>query len=476
MFNFLNTYSSLPSLFFMKASPTIVNDPKLLLFNYNLARDLDLNFDSMSELELAEIFSGNKELNQSQPIAQAYAGHQFGHFTMLGDGRAILLGEHLTKDNKLYDVQLKGAGETAYSRRGDGRAAVGPMLREYIISEAMHFLGIPTTRSLAVIATGEEVFRIEKLDGAILTRIAQSHIRVGTFEYARAKNDLEALKVFTDYVIERHYQELNDLETKYVDFLSSVIERQAELITKWLSVGFIHGVMNTDNMAISGETIDYGPCAFMDQYDPMTVFSSIDRDGRYAYGNQANIAKWNLARFAETLLPLLNPDPEISMAIAEDLVSDFDNKFEKYWLKSLGSKLGIDNLESKDLDFCNELFKIMLNQKLDYTEFFVALTYSQEKIVGNDLQDWLKKLSERRNKNNISKEDSINLMKKANPIIIPRNHIVEEALFDAVNNNLGKVNELLEILSNPYDQNRIDSYYAKPPSMVQKNYRTFCGT
>src|ERR1700720_921295 len=345
-----HTYADLPQLFYSHAAPTAVREPLLVAFNRPLATMLGLEPVMLERPEGAAIFAGNALPEGGRPIAQAYAGHQFGHFTALGDGRAILLGEQITPFGDRMDIQLKGAGQTRFSRRGDGRAALGPMLREYVISEAMAALGIPTTRSLAVVTTGEPVYQASGLRGAILTRVAASHIRVGTFEYLAARQDESSLRVLADYAIDRHYPELADAPRKYLEFFRAVTDRQASLIARWQLVGFIHGVMNTDNMAISGETIDYGPCAFMNAYDPKTVFSSIDHAGRYAYGNQPAIAQWNLARFAETLLPLFAPEQDRAVAVASEVLGEYPALFEQYWLAGMRAKLGLESAEAGDLE------------------------------------------------------------------------------------------------------------------------------
>jgi len=327
--HFDNTYSKLSKTFIEDIKPTPVHDPELVILNEQLAKELNLDFSKTKEKDLSLLFSGNSLPNGSTTIAQAYAGHQFGHFTMLGDGRAVLLGEHISNKNNRFDIQFKGSGRTSFSRGGDGRAALGPMLREYIISEAINSLNIPTTRSLAVVKTGEKVVRENLLDGAILTRVASSHLRVGTFQYIAARQNIEDLNTLVDYTIERHYPQIKSSKTKALDLLNLVMEKQCRLVVDWMRVGFIHGVMNTDNMTISGETIDYGPCAFMDQYHPKTVFSSIDKFGRYAYSNQPPIAKWNLARFAECLIPLIDKNEETAIKIATDVIDNFQNIYEK---------------------------------------------------------------------------------------------------------------------------------------------------
>ena len=346
--NFNNTYFNLSSSFKEDIDPVPVKNPELILLNKELASSLNLDLSKINHKELSEIFSGNSLPEGSNSIAQAYAGHQFGHFTMLGDGRAVLIGEHTTKSNKKYDIQFKGSGKTAFSRNGDGRAALGPMLREYIISEAMFNLNIPTTRSLAVVKTGENVIRETSLQGAILTRVALSHIRVGTFQYIAARKKKNELEILLNYVIKRHYPNIQDSKNKSLDLLKIVLEKQIDLVINWMRVGFVHGVMNTDNMSISGETIDYGPCAFMDIYDPKTVFSSIDQMGRYAYCNQPVITKWNLSRFAECLIPLIDEDQNKSIELATEIINSFEKKYEEKWLNMMRDKLGLFGIDEKD--------------------------------------------------------------------------------------------------------------------------------
>ena len=383
---FDNTYSKLPSSMLAKLPPTPVKDPELVILNHSLSKMLGLDFTNLSNKNLASIFSGNLLPKGSDTIAQAYAGHQFGHFTLLGDGRAIVIGEHVSKDNKRFDIQFKGSGKTPYSRDGDGRAALGPMLREYIISEGMFGLGIPTTRSLAVVKTGEKVIRETPLDGAILTRIAESHIRVGTFQYAVVAEDKKNLKILFDYTIDRHYPHIKNSKAPAIDLLKIVINKQIKLVVDWMRVGFIHGVMNTDNMAISGETIDYGPCAFMDTYDPETVFSSIDQYGRYAFFNQPGIAKWNLARFAECLVPLISEDKNAGVEIATEIVNSFSEIFQKNWSEMMRKKLGLLGEDSKDEKLIIDLLNWMHKKKADYTNTFCFLMNQnfKEKTNGFD--------------------------------------------------------------------------------------------
>ena len=371
--HFDNTYSKLSDTFKEEIKPVPVKNPELVILNEQLAKELDLNFSNISQEDLSKLFSGNILPKGSNSIAQAYAGHQFGHFTMLGDGRAVLIGEHLSNKNQRFDIQFKGSGRTSFSRRGDGRAALGPMLREYIISEAMHALNIPTTRSLAVVKTGENVIRDQFLPGAILTRVAASHIRVGTFQYIAAKQNLEELEILVNFTIDRHYPSLKKSKNKALDLLNLLIDKQSELVVNWMRVGFIHGVMNTDNMAISGETIDYGPCAFMDYYDPQTVFSSIDEYGRYAYDNQPKITKWNLARFAECLIPLIDKDEETAVKLATETINNFENIYNTRWLNMMRDKLGLFGEDKDDKRLISDLLDWMKINKADFTNTFCYL-------------------------------------------------------------------------------------------------------
>jgi len=477
--HFDNTYSKLSETFREEIKPTPVHNPELIILNEDLARSLNLDFSKIDKKKLAELFSGNSLPEGTNTIAQAYAGHQFGHFTMLGDGRAVLMGEHLSNENNRFDIQFKGSGRTSFSRGGDGRAALGPMLREYIISEAINSLNIPTTRSLAVVKTGEKVVRDNLLEGAILTRVASSHLRVGTFQYITAKQNIENLNTLVDYTVERHYPQIKSSKTKALDLLNLVMENQCQLVINWMRVGFIHGVMNTDNMAISGETIDYGPCAFMDQYDPKTVFSSIDKFGRYAYSNQPPITKWNLARFAECLIPLIDKNEDASIKIATDLIDNFQNIYEEKWLNMMRDKLGLFGEDKEDKKLINDLFNWMEKNKVDYTNTFCHLM--EIKIDDKDYKDenfieWLNRWKKRSKLNSPSKEKQIKLMKKTNPIVIPRNHKVEEALKEANKGNLEKMNKLNAILKNPYkNQNEIEEYQVPAP-ISGKKYQTFCGT
>ena len=477
--HFDNTYSKLSNKFKEEIKPTPVHDPELIIMNNELAKNLNLDFSKIDKKKIAEIFSGNSLPEGTNTIAQAYAGHQFGHFTMLGDGRAVLLGEHLTTKNNRFDIQFKGSGRTSFSRDGDGRAALGPMLREYIVSEAIHSLNIPTTRSLAVVKTGEKVVRENLLQGAILTRVASSHLRVGTFQYIAATQNIKNLNTLIDYTIDRHYPEIKSSKTKALDLLNLVMEKQCQLVVDWMRVGFIHGVMNTDNMAISGETIDYGPCAFMDQYNPKTVFSSIDKFGRYAYTNQPPITKWNLARFAECLIPLIDKNEETSVKIATDLIDNFQNIYEEKWLNMMRDKLGLFGEDISDKKLINDLFNWMEKNKVDYTNTFchlMGVKINDNEYKNDNFLEWSNEWKKRSGLNNSSKEKQIELMKKTNPIVIPRNHKVEEALTEADKGNLEKINKLIAILKNPYgDQKGIEEYQAPAP-ISNKKYQTFCGT
>jgi uncharacterized protein YdiU (UPF0061 family) len=476
--HFDNTYSKLSDTFKEEVEPTKVRDPKLIILNKKLAKDLNLDFSQINKKVIAEIFSGNALPKGSKSIAQAYAGHQFGHFTMLGDGRAILLGEHLVNKNQRFDIQFKGSGKTSFSRSGDGRAALGPMLREYIISEAIHALNIPTTRSLAVISTGEKVVRENLLPGAILTRVASSHIRVGTFQYIAAKQNINDLKTLVNYTIDRHYPEIQSSNNKALDLLNLVMERQCQLVINWIRVGFVHGVMNTDNMTISGETIDYGPCAFMDHFNPKTVFSSIDKFGRYSFSNQPAITKWNLTRFAECLIPLidLNEDKAIKMAV--EIIDNFQNIYEEKWLNMMRDKLGFFGEDQNDKKIIDDLLNWMEKNKADYTNTFCYLmnidVVNNEIYKDNDFLAWLKNWQNRLLVNNGTKEKSLNLMKNINPTVIPRNHKVEEALLSANDYNLEKMNKLLSVLNNPYNSQQNIKEFQTPS--LNNDFQTFCGT
>ncbi|WP_339797092.1 YdiU family protein [Paenibacillus sp. FSL R5-0744] len=479
--NFENSYAHLPESMFTRIKPTPVRKPELVILNEPLATTLGLNSTALHSKEGVQNLAGNEVPEGTVSLAQAYAGHQFGHFTMLGDGRAALIGEQITPQGERVDIQLKGAGRTPYSRGGDGRAGLGPMLREYIISEAMHGLGIPTTRSLAVVTTGETIIRETEQPGAILTRVAASHLRVGTFQYVAAWGTVEDVRTLADYTLQRHYPEAVSQENRYLFLLREVIGRQAELIAKWQLVGFIHGVMNTDNMALSGETIDYGPCAFMDVYHPETVFSSIDQQGRYAYGNQPGIASWNLARFAETLLPLLADDQEQAILLAEEEIADFKERSYHHWLSGMRAKLGIFNEEVEDVALIEDLLDLMQKYRADYTNTFRALTLEkleETALFGAaEFTKWQELWQARLSRQQQSKEVSLQLMRNSNPAIIPRNHRVEEALQAAVQQEDYSVMErLLKALSNPYAYSPEQDEYSALPEESARPYRTFCGT
>ncbi|WP_409291347.1 protein adenylyltransferase SelO [Peribacillus sp. SCS-37] len=479
--NLENTYSSLPKTFYTKQNPQPVEDPGLVILNGKLAESLGLDTDVLQSEEAVNILAGNAVPDGAEPLAQAYAGHQFGHFTMLGDGRAVLIGEQAAPSGGRYDIQLKGPGRTPYSRGGDGRAALGPMLREYIISEAMHALGIPTTRSLAVVATGEAVLRETPLPGAILTRVAASHLRVGTFQYASRFASVDDLQALADYAIDRHYPEIKEDDNRYLSLLRAVIERQAMLIAKWQLAGFIHGVMNTDNMTISGETIDYGPCAFMDVFDPATVFSSIDVQGRYAFGNQQNIGGWNLARFAETLLPLLNDDENKAIESAQEAIADYSKIYFRDWLVGMRAKLGLFGGEEADKDLIENLLSMMQKHRADYTNTFRALTFGrldETTFSGTpEFETWYRAWQERLSRQEETAEASQELMKNSNPAVIPRNHRVEEALEAAAEDgNLDPMMKLLAVLSKPYAHTPEQEEYTLVPAAGKVPYRTFCGT
>ena len=476
--HFDNTYSKLSNTFKEDIKPTPVHDPELVILNKELAKDLNLDFSKIDNKDLAKLFSGNSLPENANPIAQAYAGHQFGHFTMLGDGRAVLLGEHLVGQKDRFDIQFKGSGRTSFSRGGDGRAVLGPMLREYIISEAINALKIPTTRSLAVVKTGEKIVRENLLPGAILTRVASSHIRVGTFQYIAAKQNIDDLNILVDYTINRHYPEIRLSKNKALDLLNLVMERQCQLVVDWMRVGFIHGVMNTDNTAISGETIDYGPCAFMDHYSPKTVFSSIDKLGRYSFANQAPIIKWNLSRFAECLIPLIDKNEDTAIKIATEIIDNFEKIYEVKWLNMMRDKLGLFGEDTNDRELINNLLSWMENNKADYTNTFCYLMnirVSNSEIYNDkSFINWLDVWKKRSLMNNGSKEKQLDIMLNANPSVIPRNHKVEEALTSANDGDLKVMNKLLSILDNPYGNQKGIEEYQSPSG--NKEYQTFCGT
>lgn len=486
-FNFDNTYVHLPEILFTRLNPTPVADPKLVIFNHELSAHLGLNLSQCDEHDLAALFSGNQLAQGSTPLAQAYAGHQFGNFAILGDGRAHLLAEHIDPCGQRFDIQLKGSGPSPYSRRGDGRAALGPMLREYLISEAMHALGISTTRSLAVITTGENVYRTTLLPGAILTRIATSHLRVGTFEFAAFRQDKEVIQALLDYSLKRHDPDLIESINPALAFLERVIHRQVDLIIHWLRVGFIHGVMNTDNMTISGETIDYGPCAFMDHYDPKTVFSSIDESGRYAFGNQAVIAQWNLVRLAEALLPLIDSDMAKAIELATHSLNQFSSYYQTQWQKMMKNKLGLLSEQENDIDLIHDLLDRMARTKADYTNTFLALmqyieddasdkTQLLKLQMNHELMQWVEIWRARIASESEDRSTSLAVMQKMNPCVIPRNHQVEIALEAANAGDMAPFRTLLNVLSDPYHYRDELKPYQSAVEESGYRYKTYCGT
>ena len=478
--NLEHSYAQLPSVFFQDAESATFTAPDVCVVNHSLAEQLGLEFAGQSNQDAALFWTGQQLPPDARTIAQAYAGHQFGGFTMLGDGRAVLFGEQRTPNGQLFDVQFKGSGRTAFSRGGDGLAALGPMLREYIISEALAGFGIPTTRSLAVATTGDAVYRQTPLQGAVLTRVAASHLRVGTFQYAAARQEPENLRILADYAIARHYPELDEHSEKYLQFFRAVMDRQASLISQWQLVGFIHGVMNTDNMTISGEAIDFGPCAFMNTYHSETVFSSIDHGGRYAYGNQPNIGQWNLSRFAETLLPLINEDTDRAIEIATEALHEYPEILQGYWLEGMRKKLGLQSEEADDVKLVTELLTWMETSKADFTETFDDLsTGDLEKEMYNDdvFQSWKRQYRERIQREPSGSASSKELMLSVNPSIIPRNHRVEEALTAAVeHNDLSVMERLLDAIKSTYDRDDRFAEFRSPPPSGLPPYRTFCGT
>jgi len=475
-----NSYADLPKKFYTSINPTPVKAPELIIFNEKLAKSIGIDFSYDDKKILARLFSGNELPETFNPIAQAYAGHQFGHFSILGDGRAHLIGEHISPNGKRFDIQFKGSGQTPYSRNGDGRAALSPMLREYIISEAMHALNIPSTRSLAVVLSGESIVRSSLVKGAILTRVASSHIRVGTFEYASKMLDREDLKALADYAIARHYPELASKENPYLSLLKTVITNQAKLIAAWMHIGFIHGVMNTDNMAISGETIDYGPCAFMDIFSMSRVFSSIDSHGRYKYGSQADAAHWNLTKFAESLLPLLHKNIDEALKMAGDAIDEYANEFNYSWISGMRSKLGLFEEEEEDFTLIHNLLEWMENSKADYTETFRDLAY--ENLTKNEtyksfaFEKWHSLWQARLLRNLKPIKSALNMMRKYNPVIIPYNYLVEEALSEAEEGNMQPFFSLLSALERPFEFSSSNEVFLNSSVNPNPYYKTFCGT
>lgn len=475
-----HTYAQLPKLLHEAVEPTPVAAPRLVILNRSLARTLGLDPEGLATPEGAAVFAGNALPPGARPLAQAYAGHQYGHFTKLGDGRALLLGEQVAPGGARFDLQLKGSGPTPFSRRGDGRAALGPMLREYLISEAMDALRVPTTRSLAVAATGEEVWRQTPAPGAVLTRVAASHIRVGTFEWVAARGDLPALRTLVDYTLARHFPTAAQSETPAATLLERVIEGQAYLIARWMLLGFVHGVMNTDNMAVSGETIDYGPCAFMNAYDPATVFSSIDTQGRYAYGNQPAIAQWNLARFAETLIPLLAPEEARAVEIGSAAIERFGPRFLHHWFHGMRQKLGLFTEEPEDRALIEGFLSWLQRQRADFTNSFAGLVTTlppdDPRTADAEFQTWHSAWRARLTRQPQSLAESEQLRHQSNPAFIPRNHLVEAALRAAVENDLKPFESLLGVLAEPYHHRRNAPEYQQPGPDSGEPYLTFCGT
>lgn len=478
-FNFDNSYLTLPQTFYSLVKPSIPNNTEFVLVNEELFLSLDI--ENWDKNQIYDILSGKTIDKFSTPFAQAYAGHQFGHFNILGDGRAIVLGEHITDDNKRFDIQLKGSGKTPYSRSGDGKATQRAMFREYLISEAMYHLNIPTSRSLVVFKTGEEVYREYIDDGAALIRIMKSHIRIGTFEYGGYIGTKEDLEKLLNYTVNRLYPNIKNSGNIALSFLIEIIKSQIELVTNWMRVGFIHGVMNTDNCAISGETFDYGPCAFMNSYDPKTVFSSIDRNGRYSFGNQPKILKWNLTKLAQFLLPLIDTNIDNAIYFAQKEIDNFDKKWDKSYYLMMLDKIGIEKKSKKDRLLIDELLLLMNQEKLDYTNTFTLL--STESGISNlcnenpPLKKWIVKWQKRLLKNSNGFETAQNIMTKVNPIFIPRNHNVERVLDEACNGNFNNFNILINILKTPYTYQSEHSNYLNPSSLeFETNYKTFCGT
>jgi protein adenylyltransferase len=488
LFRFDNSYARLPDRFYAKLPPTPVAAPRLIRLNTPLARELGLDPDELATPAGVDFLVGNRVPEGAEPLAMAYAGHQFGHWVpRLGDGRAVLLGEVVGADGRRKDIQLKGAGPTPFSRMGDGRAALGPVLREFIVSEAMAALGIPTTRALAAVATGEPVFRESVLPGAVLTRIASSHIRVGTFQYFAARDDTEALSHLVDHVIERHYPDLKGRPERARELIVAVAGRQAGLVARWLHVGFIHGVMNTDNMSIAGETIDYGPCAFMDVYHPRKVFSSIDQAGRYAYSNQPSIAYWNLACFAQSLFALLAEDDETAAAVAKDAISVFAERFDAAWLTGMRIKLGLTEPRDDDAELAGAFLDCMARSGTDFTHTFRALcnaarsseALTEERgspLSAHEFADWLARWRARLASENASPDVRDRAMRSANPAVIPRNHRVEEAIAAAMDGHFAPFERLLEAVAEPYADRPEFAEYTQAPRPDEVVKQTFCGT
>lgn len=488
-FLFDNSYARLPEIFYARCKPAPVSAPRLIAFNRPLAEQLGLDAGNTDPALLATLFSGNQLAEGAEPLAMAYAGHQFGNFVpQLGDGRAILLGELIDRDGHRFDIQLKGAGRTPFSRGGDGRSPLGPVLREYLISEAMHALGVPTTRALAAVLSGDTVHREERQPGAILTRVAASHVRIGTFEFFAARRDTEHLQALADYVIGRHYPEAADSQNPALTLLDRVIQRQAELVAHWMSIGFIHGVMNTDNMTISGETIDYGPCAFMDSYHPETVFSSIDHAGRYAYRMQPAVAQWNLARLAESLVPLIDADQSRAIELAKASIAEFNSRFQNSWLGHMRAKLGLQSQQPDDPQLINSLLDAMANNQVDFTLLFRRLSEvsdggeNQQPIRelfsrATDWDNWYPQWAQRLQLEGSEERQRVTAMRACNPAIIPRNHRIEEAIDKArQENDLSGFERLREMLARPFADDPESATWLSPPAPGAGVFQTFCGT
>ena len=485
---FDNSYARLPWQFYRACDPTPAPSPELIRFNIPLAKELGIDVSHLSDQQLATVFSGNQIPAGSEPLALAYAGHQFGHFVpQLGDGRAVLLGEVIDRNHRRRDVQLKGSGRTPFSRGGDGRAPLGPVIREYLVSEAMHALGVPTSRALAAVSTGEAVIREGAEPGAVLTRVANSHVRVGTFQYFAGHGDSDSVRQLADYSMSRHFPETMSEDNPYIELLRSVAFRQAELIAQWMSLGFIHGVMNTDNTTLSGETLDYGPCAFMDHYDPETVYSFVDAWGRYAYGNQPDISYWNLARFAESLLPLLDEDKPHAVEKAKAVLTEYNTLYASAWLERMAARIGINQPRESDRELLNELLAVLAKHRVDFTLFFRRLSHiaaEPEKDgpvaeLFSDMSDWRSWREQwrlRLEQEPMATEQRQVSMLAVNPAIIPRNHRVEAAISAAEKGDLSLFNAMVEQLGTPFDSRHEDSTLAHPPAPGERVRQTFCGT
>ncbi len=478
---FSHTYATLPERFYARVSPTAVAAPGLIAFNDDLASELGVARDALSDAQLAAVCAGNHVPAGALPLAMAYAGHQFGSFVpQLGDGRALLIGEVVDVNGQRRDLQWKGAGPTPFSRRGDGRAALGPVLREYLVSEAMHALGLPTTRALSATTTGERVLREDgPLPGGVLIRVAASHIRIGTFEYFAARGDVEGVRALADHVIERHYPALRDDADRYLALLDCVVERQSSLVARWMQVGFIHGVMNTDNMTVSGETIDFGPCAFMDEYDPATVYSYIDRRGRYAYGNQPSILQWNLARLAETLLPLIDTVEGQAIERATAVLQGVATRFDRHWLEGFRRKLGLRTSQDGDHALVTDLLAVMHAEAVDFTNAFRALAKAatDDDALPAAFATWVSRWRARLEREPGGLAGCTTTMQRSNPAFIPRNHRVEELIAAAVQDgDFGPFHALHAVLARPYDEQPGRDWYRTPPEPHERVQNTFCGT